>query len=225
VAGALIPLVHGRVRLALHALRVAPGPALLLLHGLRSDGAEWNAAELPWPGAVYALDFSGHGGSAPVRGGGYTPELLAGDADAALAHLGSAALVGRGLGAYVALLLAGGRPGDVPGALLLPGPGLAGGGAEPDFEAPRVPSLAPARGRDAFGALERDVRPEAYAESFARSARRLLLAEDGGPLPPWWSAARRSPSAAVVPAGLTAAVAALGRSLGEPGRDSQRRRG
>jgi pimeloyl-ACP methyl ester carboxylesterase len=218
VAGALIPLVHGRVRLALHGLRVVDGPALLLLHGLRSSCAEWNAAELPWPGAVYALDFSGHGGSAPVRGGGYTPELLAGDADAALAHLGSATLAGRGLGAYVALLLAGGRPGDVPGALLLPGPGLAGGGAGPDFEAPRTPSLALPQPSDAFGALERDVRPEAYAETFARSARRLLLAEDGSALPPWWIAARRSPGAAVVPLDLGAAVAALGCADEAPGR-------
>ena len=63
-----------------------------------------------WPGPVWALDFTGHGASTVPRGGGYTAEVLMADADAALAHLGPATVLGRGLGAYVALLLAGARP-------------------------------------------------------------------------------------------------------------------
>jgi pimeloyl-ACP methyl ester carboxylesterase len=53
------------------------------------------------------------------------------DADTALRHLGRATLVGRGLGAYVALLLAGARPTGVRGAILRDGLGLAGGGPRP----------------------------------------------------------------------------------------------
>ena len=54
-----------------------------------------------------------------------------GDADVALAHLGAATVLGRGLGAYVALLIAGARPHLVRGAVLCDGPGLAGGGIGP----------------------------------------------------------------------------------------------
>ena len=54
------------------------------------------------------------------------------DADAALAHLGPATVYGRGLGAYVALLIAGARPDLVRGAVLDDGPGLVGGGSRAD---------------------------------------------------------------------------------------------
>src|SRR4030095_14377617 len=103
----LPPLRHGRVTLALHALRAAEGGcALLCLHGLH--GSSEDLAELAggWPGPVCALDFAGHGRSAWCRGGVYSPELLAGDADVALARIGTACVAGIGLGAYVALLLA-----------------------------------------------------------------------------------------------------------------------
>ncbi len=69
--------------------------------------------------------------STPSKGGGYTAEVLLADVDAALAHLGPCTLVGRGLGAYVALLAAGARATAVRGAILLDGPGLAGGGPFP----------------------------------------------------------------------------------------------
>ena len=128
---------HGRVSLELHELVRRDGPALLLLHALYGSHSDWGESPGCWPGAVYGLDFSGHGGSAWVTGGGYTAELLAGDADAALAQIGHATLAGAGIGAYVALLLAGARPEHVPAALLLPGAGLEGGGAAPDFENPR----------------------------------------------------------------------------------------
>ena len=54
-----------------------------------------------------------------------------GDVDAALAHLGPSTVLGRGLGAYIALLIAGARPDLVRGAVLADGPGLVGGGREP----------------------------------------------------------------------------------------------
>ncbi len=169
-------LVHGKVRLALHTLRPGEGRALLLLHGL----GERSAREAPreaeaWPGPVLALDFTGHGRSSVPEGGGYTAEILMADADAALAALGTATLLGRGLGAYVALLLAGARPTAVRGAILRDGPGLVGGGPRPGT------SLIPAVERDpvippdpfAVVELSRDVRPPGYASSFARQAAQL----------------------------------------------------
>jgi pimeloyl-ACP methyl ester carboxylesterase len=185
------------VPLALHALREAEGEPLLCLHGLRGSAAEWAEAAASWPGPVYALDFAGHGASGWLAGGGYTPELLAGDADVALARLGRAWVAGVGLGAYVALLLAGARAEHVPGALLLPGAGLAGGGGEPDPV--WQPSLAWAAGEEAAGErpasdpllaqLDRDFRPADYAVAFAARATRVLLLEDEAPRPPWWRAA------------------------------------
>jgi pimeloyl-ACP methyl ester carboxylesterase len=205
---------HGRVSIELHELRAAPGPALLCLHALGGSGGDFARAAALWPGRVYALDFAGHGRSGPLRGGGYHPEMLAGDADAALAHVGTAHLVGVGLGAYVALLLAGGRPDLVPGALLLPGAGLEGGGVAPDSTndtralwndlAPPLPGCDPAVRR-----LERDLRPPDYAAAFALAARRLLLGEDGASRPPWWQAALESPSATRAPAELAQALEML----------------
>jgi pimeloyl-ACP methyl ester carboxylesterase len=128
----LVELTHNRVRLALHHLREGTGRPLLVLHGL----GERSPAVVPawastWDGPVAALDFTGHGSSTIPRGGGYTSEMLLADADIALAELGTATVVGRGLGAYIALQLAGARPREVVGAVLCDGPGLAGGPAEP----------------------------------------------------------------------------------------------
>jgi pimeloyl-ACP methyl ester carboxylesterase len=192
---------HGRVSLQLHERKPGQGLCLLLLHGLRGSHADWSADVDAWPGPVWALDFSGHGASGWLRGGAYHPELLAADADAALERAGSAALAGSGLGAWVALLLAGARPERVAGALLLPGPGLAGGGAVPDFDregfltAPDADSAA--QGCDpAVAALDDDVRPVDYATALAEAATRLVFVEGGGDAPPpWWQAARGSPAA------------------------------
>ena len=82
----------------------APRP-LLLLHGLGERSRCHVFAG--WPGPVYGLDFTGHGASTIPAGGGYSAEILLADADAAVRHLGEVTVAGRGLGAYVALLLAG----------------------------------------------------------------------------------------------------------------------
>jgi pimeloyl-ACP methyl ester carboxylesterase len=213
------PLRHGRVPLALHALREAEGEPLLCLHALGGRAADWAEAAVAWPGPVYALDFAGHGASGWLSGGGYTPELLAGDADVALARLGTARVAGAGIGAYVALLLAGARPEHVPGALLLPGAGLGGGGGEPDpafepsLEWTRLRGEPPSPGErppcDPFTTqLEREFRPPDYAAAFAARASRLLLLEDGEPRPPWWQATAGAASAERVEAASAAAALA-----------------
>jgi pimeloyl-ACP methyl ester carboxylesterase len=195
-----IALRHGRVSLALHELRGGTGPKLLCLHALGESAAAWREASRAWPGPVFALDFSGHGRSGRVKGGGYTPELLAGDADAALAHLGEATLAGAGIGAYIALLLAGTRPDSVPAALLLAGEGLAGGGALPDPEHDRSGAFPPPDFRppdaDPFvAACGIDLRPVDYVRAFAERARRLVLADVGPEAPPWWRTASESAAA------------------------------
>jgi pimeloyl-ACP methyl ester carboxylesterase len=175
-------LQHNRIRLALHALRGASGEAgarmrpLLLLHGLGERAPQHAPVELVrWLGPIYALDFTGHGASTVPHGGGYTCEILMADADAALAHLGPCTLMGRGLGAYIALLAAGGRPQLVRGAILRDGPGLAGGGA--GASTPFVPYVDASRPAppDPFALVELavDIRPPDYACVFARQAAQL----------------------------------------------------
>jgi len=169
-------LRHNRVSLALHELESRGGPKLLLLHGLGEHAPARVPDELRgWPGPVYALDFTGHGESTVPRGGGYTAEILMADADAALAHLGRATVVGEGLGAYVALLCAGGRPRLVRGAILCDGPGLAGGSARPGTPQLALPEPGAVAPPDPFALLElgSDVRPPDYASSFVRQATHL----------------------------------------------------
>ena len=171
-------LQHAKVTLALHRLREGDGNRrpLLLLHGL---GEQAPAAPPPetaaWPGPVCALDFTGHGRSTIPAGGGYTSELLMADVDTALAELGEATVVGRGLGAYVGLLIAGARPELVRGAVLADGPGLAGGGGKPS--SPHVPTVEASDGGPpdpyALVDLSRDLRPPDYAATFVRQANQL----------------------------------------------------
>jgi pimeloyl-ACP methyl ester carboxylesterase len=171
---------------------------------------------------VLALDLPGHGASAWTRGASYTPELHAASADDALVEVGDAYLVGSGLGAYVALLLAGTRATRVPAALLLPGRGLEGGGPTPRSdqalqirrdEALRLLDAATAQPRAPFDPLlracETDARPPDYARSFADAARRLLFAEDGATRPPWWEAARAAAQAEGAPSDPVAALRRL----------------
>jgi pimeloyl-ACP methyl ester carboxylesterase len=162
-------LQHNRLGLALHKLKDGNGIPLLLLHGL----SECSPSQLPleyagWRGAVHALDFTGHGGSDWPMGGGYTCEYLMADVDIALAHLGPCTITGRGLGAYVALLIAGARPEKVRGALLRDGPGLNGrtrtGPAMSDAAHLVTGSTDPY----ATAELSVDLRPADYAVAFAR---------------------------------------------------------
>ena len=172
-------LQHNRVALALHQLRDAPGRPLLLLHGLGEESPRTCpdfAAQ--WPGPVHALDFTGHGASTVPLGGGYTAEGLLADADSALAHLGTATVVGRGLGAYVALMLAGSRPAEVCGTVLCDGSGLIGGSAVPTtlsfFD---LGATATTPDPWALMDLSRDLRPPDYAVLFVH------LALDHSPAP------------------------------------------
>lgn len=169
-------LVHAKVELALHLLREGQGRPLLLLHGLGERSPERVPEELrEWPGPVAALDFTGHGGSTVPQGGGYTAEVLMADADTALRSLGPATVVGRGLGAYVALLLAGARPQLVRGAILRDGLGLAGGGSRPGSPVVVAADADPVAPPDplARAELSRDLRPPDYATSFVRQAAQL----------------------------------------------------
>jgi pimeloyl-ACP methyl ester carboxylesterase len=171
-------LRHSRAELALHRLRDGSGRPLLLLHGLGERTPEAAPSEiLAWPGPIFGLDFTGHGASSVPRSGGYTAEGLMGDADTALRQIGQATLVGRGLGAYVALLLAGSRPGDVRGAILRDGLGLAGGGPSPGTPQIPFPNPDPAASGPpdpfALAELSCDVRPPDYAAAFLRQAIEL----------------------------------------------------
>ena len=202
----IVSIRHGKVTLALHGLRPdGPGRALLLLHGrgLRSPTMVPERVAV-WPGPIWALDFTGHGASSVPRGGGYSVEILMADADAALAQLGSLTLVGHGLGAYVALLLAGARPQQVRGAVLCDGPGLAGGGPRPVTPAVVRPVEKLEQAPDPFALLElaRDVRPPDYATSFVRQA--CQLSELDRPIsvcaierPDWLAAVVEEPGAGV----------------------------
>ena len=174
-------LRHGKVELALHHLRdatAAGGRPLLILHGLGEaaprSSPRW--ADL-WPGPVAALDFTGHGASTIPRGGGYTAELLLGDADAALNSLTDGdsnrtiTVVGRGLGAYVALQIAGARASQVHGAILVDGPGLAGGPTGPTSQSFfSLPASSATPDPYALVELGRDLRPPDYAALFVRLA-------------------------------------------------------
>jgi pimeloyl-ACP methyl ester carboxylesterase len=171
-----IALRHSRIELALHRLKEGAGRPLLLLHGLgERSPARAPAAGEAWPGPIWALDFTGHGESSVPRGGGYTAECLMGDADAAISRLGELTIWGRGLGAWVALLVAGARPREVRGAILSDGPGLAGGGSRPG--SPGIPWVDPKEPAppDPFALVElsRDVRPPEYATAFVRLANEL----------------------------------------------------
>ena len=196
-----VTLRHSRVDLALHRLRDGDGRPLLLLHGLGERSPAAVPADLAgWPGPVWALDFTGHGASSVPVGGGYYCEVLMADADAALGHLGTATLHGRGLGAYVALLVAGARPDLVRGAILDDGPGLPGGGTEPGT--PYVlDAVLPAAGTpDPYALLElsHDIRPADYAATYARQATTLsgldcAVAVCAVVRPPWLAAVVAEP--------------------------------
>jgi pimeloyl-ACP methyl ester carboxylesterase len=200
-------LRHNKIDLALHELRGGEGHPLLHLHGL----AEHTPADVPghlsaWSGPIWGLDLSGHGASGVAAGAGYFCEALMGDVDVAIAHLGPVTIYGRGLGAYVGLLAAGGRAEEVRGAILADGPGLAGGGPWPGSPAiATAVSPAPEGGTPdpwALHELTRDVRPGDYAATFARQASTrsgldTALAVVGVNRPPWLDAVIQEPGVIV----------------------------
>ena len=166
-------LTHNRIELALHTLRDGDdGRTLLLLHGLgESSPAAVPTYVAAWPGRIMALDFTGHGASTLPSGGGYTAELVMADADIAIQHLGPVTIVGRGLGAYIALLVAGARTELVQGAVLADGPGLSGGPSVPISQPVIVvPAVESTPDPYALVELGRDLRPPDYAATFARLA-------------------------------------------------------
>jgi len=183
-------VTHNQVKLALHTLRGGSGPALLHLHALGEHSPASIPADLEgWPGPIYALDFTGHGASTVPGGGGYTAEVLMGDADAALWMTGPATVIGRGLGAYIALLIAGARPDLVRGAILCDGAGLAGGGDKPGpLNVRGVPGRVTAPDPFALVELSSDLRPRDYVSRFAE-----LAAEHSGLDPAVVVAARARP--------------------------------
>ena len=164
---------HNRIDLAIHHLTNGSDPThrpLLLLHGLGERTPDEVPPSVRWPGPVYGLDFTGHGQSTIPVGGGYTSEILVGDVDASLEELGEVTILGRGLGAYIGLLIAAARPQQVMGVVMSDGPGLVGGGIHPG--SPSVPFPAPwaSNTPDPFALLElaRDVRPPDYAQTYVR---------------------------------------------------------
>lgn len=171
-------LPQGRLRLALHTLRDQrprdTAGALLLLHGLgeRSPGAVPDYVNT-WPGAVFALDFTGHGASSVPQGGGYACEALMLDAVAAVDTIGPCILLGRGLGAYVALMTAAVRAERVRGTVLSDGPGLAGGGdgAQTPFLPQVVATGTTTPDPHALADLATDVRHPAAAARWAQLLR------------------------------------------------------
>jgi pimeloyl-ACP methyl ester carboxylesterase len=213
-----VRLRHNKVDLALHELQRGEGRPLLHLHGL----AERSPTAVPphlagWSGPVWALDLTGHGDSDSAVGAGYFCEALMGDVDIALAHLGAATLYGRGLGAYVGLLAAGGRAEQVQGAILADGPGLSGGGPTPGSPTitTRVSPAPPGGTPDpwALHELTRDPRPGDYAATFARQATTrsgldTAIAVVGVNRPPWLDAVVAEPG--VVECSLDEALALFG---------------
>ena len=97
--------------------------------------------------------------------------MLIGDADAALQMLGQATLVGRGIGAYVALLISAARTNQVRGAILCDGAGLVGGGDRPGPLLVRgVPGKPLSPDPFALVELASDIRPPDYVVRFAELA-------------------------------------------------------
>lgn len=214
-----IDLQHNHLELALWELRPGDGRGLLLLHGLgeRTTPELLDAVDA-WPGPVHGLDLTGHGASGVPRGGGYYCEILMADVDAALAFLDpqstgdpGVTVVGRGLGGYVALLIAGARPELVRGAVIADGPGLHGGGpgpTSPMLFRPEQDGTTP--DPMALVELATDVRPPDYARTFAWQASALsgletAIAVTAVNRPPWLAEVAAQPG--VVETDLDSALA------------------
>jgi pimeloyl-ACP methyl ester carboxylesterase len=109
--------VHG-LELALHAWGGPGAPPALLLHSLAAHAHWWDAVapRLAERLHVVALDFRGHGASAPSPGGAYAFADHVADVEAVVAALGwtePPLVVGHSMGGYVAALLAATHPSRV----------------------------------------------------------------------------------------------------------------
>lgn len=199
-AGQLVWLQNNKMKLALHRIKEGEGTPLLLLHGLGELTATPTAPWGDWSGPIWALDFTGHGQSDVPRGGGYTAEALISDVDVALAEIGPSTIYGRGLGAYIALLVSGARPELTRGVVLTDGSGLTGGGEGPQSTTWYLPADADGRAPDPYALYElsNDVRPSDYAINFLQLL--LSVSELKTPLvvaaknrPPWLAAIANDP--------------------------------
>jgi pimeloyl-ACP methyl ester carboxylesterase len=211
-------LQHYRISLALHELRSTDGPALLLLHGLGEKSPTTIRADVAraWRGAVYALDFTGHGASTMPVGGGNSAEVLMADVDTVLAHLGEVSIYGRGLGSYVALLIAGARPALVRGVVLDDGPGMTGGPTGPTSATISMPPPGSLGPPDPWVLVElaHDLRPPDYALSYAHKA--IEGSDLANPIvvsavarPPWLAAVVNEPGVRLL--SVTEGLASLAR--------------
>jgi pimeloyl-ACP methyl ester carboxylesterase len=113
----------------LHVVRRGQGPPLVLLHGMGSTSATWDAcaALLEDRYTVVTFDLLGHGRSpVPDDPAEYTRDAALADLDDVLADLDEpAVLVGHSLGGYLALAHAATRPGAARGVVVLnTGPGF-----------------------------------------------------------------------------------------------------
>lgn len=196
-----IYLQHNRITLALHEVRSGTGRPLLLLHGLGESADAMRDVPAQWNGPVWALDFTGHGESTVPHGGGYSAEILMADVDIALRHLGETTILGRGLGGYVAFLIAGARPQLVKGVVIADGPGLSGGAIHATSSS-EITSAGVRTGTapDPWALIElsRDARPPNYAVTFTRLA--VTASSIDEPIavttrvtPPWIEAIRAEP--------------------------------
>ena len=99
-----------------HTVRGRSGPAVVLLHGLGSSGADWPEQQVALEARyrIVAVDLPGHGASR-LPAGPLTVDGMAADVEALLVALGEepAHVVGLSLGACVALRLALGAPARV----------------------------------------------------------------------------------------------------------------
>ncbi len=203
-------LQHNKIQLALHQLKGdtkdQSSTPLLLLHGLGEPLQPPTPPWDQWSGPIWALDFTGHGASTVPRGGGYTAEALMGDVDVALAEIGPATILGRGLGAYVGLLTAGARPELTRGVILSDGSGLTGGGEGPQSSTWFLPGDADGRAPDPYALYElsNDVRPADYAVNFlhlllAGSELEVPLVVAAKNRPPWLAAVAKDPAVITEP--------------------------
>ena len=163
-------LPHNKVTLALHRIKDGTGRPLMLLHGLGEDASRMGTFDVTWAGPVWALDFTGHGQSTVPMGGGYSCEILMADVDVALRHIGECTVLGRGIGGYVAFLIAGARPALVRGAVITDGPGLAGGPVHVSSTTEIAATVRTGSAPDPWAMIElsRDARPANYALTFLR---------------------------------------------------------